>query len=102
MNTTPSPSETAALGVKVRGLHKNFRGQAVLKGLELEVIPGETFVIMGPSGSGKSVLLKEIIGLEPPDSGEILINGEANQNLGVMEQFRIAMVFQSGGLLNSL
>lgn len=74
----------------------------MLKGLEFEVRPGETFVIMGPSGSGKSVLLKEIIGLEPPDSGEILINGESNQNLDVMEQFRIAMVFQSGGLLNSL
>src|SRR5580765_5710444 len=57
---------------------------------------------MGPSGSGKSVLLKHIIGLEEPDAGEILIDGESIQAPGVMEKHRLAMVFQSGALLNSL
>jgi phospholipid/cholesterol/gamma-HCH transport system ATP-binding protein len=57
---------------------------------------------MGPSGSGKSVLLKQIIGLDLPDEGEILINGESIQSPGVMDKYRMAMVFQSGALLNSL
>jgi phospholipid/cholesterol/gamma-HCH transport system ATP-binding protein len=57
---------------------------------------------MGPSGSGKSVLLKQVIGLELPDEGEILINGESIQSPDVMEKHRMAMVFQSGALLNSL
>ena len=47
------------------------------KGVDLDVVPGEIFVIMGPSGSGKTVLLKHIIGLEKPDEGEILIDGQA-------------------------
>src|SRR5438034_10248351 len=57
---------------------------------------------MGPSGSGKSVLLKHIIGLETPDEGQILIEGESIQSPGVMDKYRMAMVFQSGALLNSL
>jgi phospholipid/cholesterol/gamma-HCH transport system ATP-binding protein len=57
---------------------------------------------MGPSGSGKSVLLKSIIGLDEPEAGEILINGHPIQSPEVMEKFRLAMVFQSGALLNSL
>ena len=88
--------------VEVRGLHKSFGRQEVLKGIEFKVNAGEIFVIMGPSGSGKSVLLKQIIGLEPPDAGEILINGESIQSPEVMNKYRLAMVFQSGALLNSL
>ena len=74
----------------------------MLKGLDFEVQPGEIFVIMGPSGSGKSVLLKHIIGLEPPDAGAIWINGESIQTPGVMDKYRMALVFQSGALLSSL
>lgn len=88
--------------VQVKGLHKSFGSQEVLKGLDLEIAAGELFVIMGPSGSGKSVLLKHIIGLEKPDSGDILIGGQSIHTVSVMEQFRMAMVFQSGALLNSL
>jgi phospholipid/cholesterol/gamma-HCH transport system ATP-binding protein len=86
----------------VRGLRKSFNQQEVLKGLDFDVHPGEILVIMGPSGSGKTVLLKHLIGLEAPDSGEILINGEAIQSPEVMSRYRMAMVFQSGALLNSL
>ena len=57
---------------------------------------------MGPSGSGKTVLLKHLIGLEEPDAGEILIDGESIQSPEVMADYRMAMVFQSGALLNSL
>src|SRR5882757_2708987 len=88
--------------VTVRGLRRSFDGQPVLKGLNFEVERGEIFVVMGPSGSGKSVLLKHIIGLETPDEGELLIEGESIQSPGVMDKYRMAMVFQSGALLNSL
>ena len=92
----------SGVSLQVRGLRKSFDGQEVLKGLDFEVQPGEIFVIMGPSGSGKSVLLKQLIGLEPPDAGEILINGESIQSPEIASQYRLAMVFQSGALLNSL
>jgi phospholipid/cholesterol/gamma-HCH transport system ATP-binding protein len=88
--------------VQARGLRKSFDGHEVLKGVDFEVQPGEIFVIMGLSGSGKSVLLKHIIGLETPDAGEILIDGHSIQLDGVAEKYRMAMVFQSGALLNSL
>src|SRR5947208_16968812 len=88
--------------VTVRGLRRSFDGQPVLKGLNFEVERGEIFVVMGPSGSGKSVLLKHIIGLETPDTGEILIEGESIQSPGVMDKSRMAMVFQSGALFSSL
>lgn len=91
-----------SVAVQVRGLRKSYHGESVLKGLDFEVRPGEIFVIMGPSGSGKSVLLKHIIGLETPDTGEILIDGRPISGEGVMDHYRMAMVFQSGALLNSL
>jgi phospholipid/cholesterol/gamma-HCH transport system ATP-binding protein len=90
------------VSVEVRGLRKSFESQEVLKGIDFEVKPGEIFVIMGPSGSGKSVLLKHLIGLEPPDAGDILINGDSIQSVQTTEKYRLAMVFQSGALLNSL
>ena len=74
----------------------------MLDGIDFEVRPGEIFVIMGPSGSGKSVLLKHLIGLEEPDAGEILINGEPVTTPEVAAKYRMALVFQSGALLNSL
>src|SRR5436190_8601170 len=96
------PSSEQGISVQVRGLRKSYGGVEVLHGIEMEVAPGEVFVIMGPSGSGKSVLLRQIIGLEAPDAGEILIQGEPMSNHTVMDKYRMAMVFQSGALLNSL
>jgi len=100
MSAPPSPQQ--GVRVSVRGLRRVFDSQPVLKGLTFDVDRGEIFVVMGPSGSGKSVLLKHIIGLETPDEGEILIEGESIQAPGVMDKYRMAMVFQSGALLNSL
>ncbi len=102
MNPPDPNQEQCAVSVKVHGVRKGFNGQEVLKGVDFEVNPGEIFVIMGPSGSGKSVLLRHVIGLEEPEAGEILINGQPIQSPDVMEQYRLAMVFQSGALLNSL
>lgn len=98
----PSASTQQGVAVQVRGLRRSFGAQEVLKGIDLDVLPGEIFVIMGPSGSGKSVLLRHLIGLEQPDAGEILINGESIQSPEVADKYRLAMVFQSGALLNSL
>lgn len=92
----------SGVSVEIRGLRKSYNSQEVLKGIDFKVEPGEIFVIMGPSGSGKSVLLKHLIGLEPPDAGEILINGEPIQSEETLGKYRLAMVFQSGALLNSL
>ena len=91
-----------SVNVQVRQLRKSFGGSPVLKGLDFEVNHGEIFVIMGPSGSGKSVLLKHIIGLETPDEGDILIEGESVRTSRVKDKYRMGMVFQSGALLNSL
>jgi len=89
--------------VQVVNLRKSFNGHLVLNGINFQVERCEVFVIMGPSGSGKSVLLKHIIGLEKPDEGDILIEGESLiQNPDVMSKYRMALVFQSGALLNSL
>ncbi|HAM71702.1 MAG TPA: ABC transporter ATP-binding protein [Verrucomicrobiales bacterium] len=93
---------THSIGVQVRGLRKSYDEQPVLKGIDLKIERGEVFVIMGPSGSGKSVLLRHVIGLEDPDEGEILLDGESLRITNVAERFRLAMVFQSGALLSSL
>jgi phospholipid/cholesterol/gamma-HCH transport system ATP-binding protein len=97
-----SDNNNSGVSLQVRGLRKSFGGQEVLKGIDFEVQPGEIFVIMGPSGSGKSVLLKHLIGLEAPDAGEILINGERVESAEIAAKYRMALVFQSGALLNSL
>jgi phospholipid/cholesterol/gamma-HCH transport system ATP-binding protein len=100
--TNNASNNDSGVSLQVRGLCKSFGGQEVLKGIDFEVRSGEIFVIMGPSGSGKSVLLKHLIGLEEPDAGEILINGESVESSDVASKYRMALVFQSGALLNSL
>lgn len=100
MNTPPANHQ--GVSVQVQGLRKNYGRQEVLKGLDFDVKPGEIFVLMGPSGSGKTVLLKHLIGLEEPDDGQILIEGLPIQSPEIMRKYRMAMVFQSGALLNSL
>ncbi|HXG46267.1 MAG TPA: ATP-binding cassette domain-containing protein [Methylomirabilota bacterium] len=99
---TEPPPNPHGVHVEVCGLRKSYSGQPVLKSITFAVERGETFVIMGPSGSGKSVLLKHIIGLEQPDDGDILIEGRSIHEDGVRDRYRMAMVFQSGALLNSL
>jgi len=91
-----------AVGIRIRSIYKSFGDNHVLKGLNLEVIPGETLVILGKSGSGKSVLLRHIAGLIKPDSGTITINGNDINTEGHIKDYKIAMVFQSSALFNSL
>jgi len=87
-------------------LHKRFGSNDVLKGMSLRVRKGETFVILGRSGIGKSVFLKHVVGLMHPDRGEIRVLGKDIRELSGDELFehrrRIGMVFQNSALLNSL
>jgi phospholipid/cholesterol/gamma-HCH transport system ATP-binding protein len=92
--------------VRVRGLVKKFGSATVLDGITLDVMPGETMVVMGGSGSGKSTLLRCLIGTHRPDSGSIELLGTDICGLGEepMNEIRkkFGMLFQSGALFNSM
>lgn len=87
-------------------IYKSFNGQRVLDGLSLRVNKGETLAIVGPSGTGKSVTLKHMLGLLVPDSGEVLVEGEkmicttGGQCAHLRDKFGV--LFQSGALINWL
>jgi phospholipid/cholesterol/gamma-HCH transport system ATP-binding protein len=97
-----SPQEASAVGVKVDNLSKNYGDLHVFKNISFEVQPGEIFVLMGPSGSGKSVLLRQMVGLETPTSGHVTIDGHDTALAATRQNVRIALVFQAGALFNSL
>ncbi len=99
--TRPADNE-AAVGVEVEGLRKSFGDTEVLHDINLSIKPGEIFVIMGPSGSGKSVLLKTIAGLETPTKGRVTIAGHDIAERGSREKVHMALVFQAGALFNSM
>ncbi|HUJ44552.1 MAG TPA: ATP-binding cassette domain-containing protein [Opitutaceae bacterium] len=99
-SATPFVGKT--FGVTIDKLNKSFDGVPVLKNVSLEVRPGEIFVIMGPSGSGKSVLLKHVAGLELPTSGRVLIGSHDASDPKTRERVRLALVFQAGALFNSM
>jgi phospholipid/cholesterol/gamma-HCH transport system ATP-binding protein len=92
--------------VVLRGLHKCFGRQVVLDGINLTVRSGETLAMLGRSGTGKSVLLKLIIGLQKPDAGSILVQGQeiTSLDLQAMNEIRIKMgfLFQNAALYDSL
>jgi len=98
--------EKNTLDIVARNVEKRFGSNYVLRKLDLDVRKGETFVILGPSGTGKSVFLKHLVGLIEPDSGDIRILGKTLAGLPPDELLelrrRIGMVFQSSALLNSL
>ena len=95
-------TESPAVGVSVERLSKKFGSLQVLKDISFSVDPGEIFVLMGPSGSGKSVLLKHIVGLELPTSGRVLVDGRDASLEDTREHVHMALVFQAGALFNSL
>ena len=92
--------------ITARKLKKGFGGNHVLRGIDLTVERGESLVIIGGSGSGKSVLLKCILGLLEPDSGQIRIGEQITTHLPENERFklmrRFGMLFQSGALFDSM
>jgi phospholipid/cholesterol/gamma-HCH transport system ATP-binding protein len=92
--------------IRLRSLRKAFGEKLVLDGIDLDIMPGTSMVVIGGSGSGKSVLLKCILGLLRPDGGSIEIDGTDILRLGHREQeavrSRIGMLFQNGALFDSL
>ncbi len=92
--------------VELKDIHKSLGGKKVLEGLNLKIKRGETLVIIGRSGIGKSVLLKHIAGLMKPDKGEVIIDGVDITQLNEKEltevQKKIGMVFQGAALFDSL
>ena len=92
--------------IQIKGLHKSFDGNHVLRGLDLEVKTGEALVVMGRSGCGKSVLLKHIIGLLKPDEGAVLVNGVDIAQLSgqALDELRLkfGMLFQGAALFDSM
>jgi len=92
--------------IQVKGLHKSFGAQNVLNGIDLEVAPGETLSVLGQSGTGKSVLLRLLVGLQRPDSGSVRIHGREITALSRDElnetRKKIGFLFQNAALYDSL
>jgi phospholipid/cholesterol/gamma-HCH transport system ATP-binding protein len=92
--------------IEVRHLEKSFGTQKILDGVSLRIETGESVVIIGRSGGGKSVLLKHMIGLLQPDSGEVLIDGENIEPMNERELLRVrskfGMLFQGAALFDSM
>jgi phospholipid/cholesterol/gamma-HCH transport system ATP-binding protein len=92
--------------IQLIDLHKSFGPKKVLDGVSLDIAPAESMVIIGGSGSGKSVTLKCILGLLRPDSGSILVDGEEVVGMGQRDRDRVmkkfGMLFQGGALFDSL
>ncbi len=92
--------------IRIIDLHKSFGEKRVLQGINLEVERGETLVIIGQSGSGKSILIKHLIGLIMPDRGEIYVDGVEITRLSEEERYKVrrkfAMLFQGAALFDSL
>lgn len=92
--------------LSLQNVEKRFGKNHVLRGVTLDVAPGQSLVVIGGSGSGKSVMLKNALGLMTPDSGQILFNGEdvtqAKGKTRARMRERVGMLFQSGALFDSL
>jgi phospholipid/cholesterol/gamma-HCH transport system ATP-binding protein len=101
---TPSTGTDAA--IQITDLCKAFGDQAILDGVNLQVRSGETLVVLGRSGTGKSVLLRLLIGLQPPDSGGITILGQAITTLAEAPLYelrkKVGFVFQNSALYDSM
>ena len=92
--------------IELTNIHKAFGSQTVLNGLNLSIPAGKTTAVIGPSGEGKSVMLKHMIGLLTPDQGDVLVDGASILGLGRSELNRVrekfAMVFQNAALFDSM
>ena len=92
--------------IRFEGIHKGFGAKKVLQGITFDIRRGETLVVLGGSGSGKSVLLRHIIGLHRPDRGRVVVDGEDitgyDEDELVHVRQKVAMLFQGGALFDSM
>ncbi|HLO42163.1 MAG TPA: ABC transporter ATP-binding protein [Phycisphaerales bacterium] len=100
------PAPGAGPLIRLVDVHKAFGPQPVLDGMNLDIYPGQTTVVLGPSGTGKSVMLKHIVGLLRPDSGEVLFDGQRVDQLSERQlkpvRLQIGLLFQMGALFDSM
>ena len=106
MGTVPRPADEPDIAVEFRGTSKAFGRLQVLAGLDLQIRRRETLTIIGGSGSGKTVILKLIVGLLKPEAGQILVEGEDIVPLREEDLFRVrrrvGFLFQGAALFDSL
>lgn len=92
--------------IELRGVHKKLGWQQVLNGIDLKVRRGETLAIIGPSGEGKTVMMKHVIGLMRPDAGEVIVDGIHVEKLRERElqpiRAKVGMMFQNAALFDSM
>ena len=104
--TTPTPPKIANPIIELRHIHKRFGRLVVLDDVSLQIENGSSLVVIGASGTGKSVLLKHIVGLLRPDSGEVLFEGNRIDNLSERKlmdyRMQIGFLFQMGALFDSM
>jgi phospholipid/cholesterol/gamma-HCH transport system ATP-binding protein len=103
---TPAPGAIQRPKIRAEKLRKSFGEKVVLDGIDLSVADGESLVIVGPSGTGKSVLLKHLIGLLRPDGGKVFVDGVdiwslSNRDVNALRK-RFGMAFQEGALFDSM
>jgi phospholipid/cholesterol/gamma-HCH transport system ATP-binding protein len=101
-----SAKEHSDLFIELRGVKKRFGAQEVLKGIHLKLHHGETLCIIGPSGEGKTVMMKHIIGLIQPDEGDVIVggirvNGLKEREMAPIRQ-KVSMLFQGAALFDNL
>lgn len=105
MAAVDSASKSTAF-IEVKGLHRKIGWQEILRGLDLTVMRGETLMLIGPSGEGKSVFLKHLIGLMRPDKGTIMVDGVCMNGLRERQlapiRKQIGILFQNAALFDSM
>jgi phospholipid/cholesterol/gamma-HCH transport system ATP-binding protein len=101
-----SVSKNGEYMVEVEDLHKGFEGKQVLEGVSCQIPAGKISVVLGPSGTGKSVLLRHVVGLLQPDRGDVRVAGKSVPNLNEEELLElrrnVGMLFQDGALFSSM
>ncbi len=103
---TLTSNETEQPFIELRGVCKRFGKQEILRGIDLSLYHGETLVIIGPSGEGKTVMMKHIIGLIRPDEGDVFVdgikvNGLREREMAPIRQ-KVSMLFQNAALFDSM
>ncbi|MBL9113425.1 MAG: ATP-binding cassette domain-containing protein [Verrucomicrobiaceae bacterium] len=92
--------------IELRGVQKKLGWQQILRGIDLKIYRGETLVIIGPSGEGKTVMMKHVIGLMRPDSGEVIVDGQHIEKMRERDmrpiRAKVSMMFQNAALFDSM
>lgn len=102
----PQPKHDPSVKIALRGVHKSFGEKKVLQGIDLDLKAGKSLVIIGGSGTGKSVMIKSILGLIPPDKGSITVDGQETTRIPGRERDalmgKFGMLFQGAALFDSM